>query len=166
MYLLRSRARLLGLTLGLPALAAIILGSHLIPEATSFLVPVGVVGLLMAVGLGLTSRKAPIDDAELLRRYAVLLRVHRDLQGLARRFDADDWRRIGELWEAALIRFVRQRYDCGKYEAVQLLGRWRRHVSESLTMPPRFSQDGEVSLYDDEHRLFDAWAGELGLTPR
>ncbi|MDH3458441.1 MAG: hypothetical protein OER90_16485 [Gemmatimonadota bacterium] len=166
MYLRRRRARLFGLTVGLPALTAIILVSHVIPEATSFVVPVGVVGLLIALGLGLSFRKPPIDDAELLRRYSVLLRVHRDLAGLARRFDADDWRRIGELWEAGLLRFLRRRYDCGKYETAHLLRQWGEHVSDCIAVPPRFTADGEVALDDHECRLFDTWAAETGLTPQ
>jgi hypothetical protein len=166
MPVLRRRARVVGLTLGAPALAAIILVSHVIPEATSFVVPAGVVGLLIALGIGATSRRLPIDDAALLRRYAVLRRVHQDLAGLARRFDADEWQRIDELWEAALHRFVRRRYDCGKYETAYLLRQWKQHVSERIATPPRFTEEGEVSLHEDECSLFDAWADELGLTPR
>ncbi len=147
-------------------MAAIILVSHIVPELEPILVPVGVVGVLIAFGFGVTSRKPPIDDAALLRRYAVLQRVHQDLPGLARRFDADEWRRIDELGEAALLRFVRRRYDCGKYETAYLLRQWKQHVSDRIATPPRFTEEGEASLHDEECSLFDAWAGELGLTPR
>ena len=110
--------------------------------------------------------KPPIDDPELLRRYAVLLREHRDFPALARLLTADEWRRIEELSDAAVLRFIRQRYDCDSREAAHLHEQWREYLTDCLPMAWDFTADGDVCLHDHERRLFDTWAAEIGLTPR
>jgi len=163
MRLRTTSARIVGFTLGLTALAAIILVSHLVPEHAAVLLPVGVVGLLAALGVGLRSATPRIDDAELLQRYAALLDERRDSRATAQSITTDEWRRLEALWEAAFIRMIRRRYRCGRADAAYVLERWKNNaglVQSGLT------RTGEAFLRDADRRRLDAWAAEVGLVPR
>ncbi len=157
MYLQLAKVRVLGLALGLAALAAIILVSHVYPELAPIVVPVGVVGLLIALGLGLTSAKPAVPDAELLRRL-------RD--GAWGSLTNDEHRRIAELWDAALLRFIRRRYRCGSDVAEQVLEEWVEYARDRVAYRVAFTDDGEVSPDDHVCRMTDFYAARIGLTPR
>jgi hypothetical protein len=127
------------------------------------LLPVGVVGLLTALGVGLRSSTPPMDDAELLHRYAALLNEEPDSRVVAHLLTAEERRHLEELWEAAFVRTIRRRYGCGRAQAAHLLVRWNDNIA---LVESGLTQDGEVFLRDDDHRRLDAWAAEIGLVPR